>query len=142
MNEYVIFGVGDRTFGIQVSRVQQVVPAATLSRSADTSNAVEGYLNLRGQPVPVVDARKVLAIDQPPMRDTDFLIILRDGKQRLFSIRSNTEVELTSQAQAVETDNTERSTITQGLIRVDMQLVSLLNPAAVSPYSKQSADQD
>ena len=44
MKEYLIFDIGDRTLGLNVSDVQQVVRAATLSESADASGEIEGLL--------------------------------------------------------------------------------------------------
>jgi chemotaxis signal transduction protein len=141
MSEYLIFDVGERTFGISVTHVRQVVRAATLSVPGQGNTMIEGLLNLRGQPIPVLDLTVHLGIDQAPLRDTDYLLIVHDHADRAFAIRSNSEVQL---VQAEPTEGPDPESVTAkiaGLIRVDSKLVSILDPGVMSPHSKEPADQ-
>jgi chemotaxis signal transduction protein len=141
MSEYLIFEVGERTFGISVTHVRQVVRAATLSVPGQGNTMIEGLLNLRGQPIPVLDLTAHLGIDQAPLSDTDYLLIVHDDADRAFAIRSNSEVQL---VQAEPTEGPDQEIVTAkivGLIRVDSKLVSILDPAALFPHSTQASDQ-
>jgi len=141
MNEYLIFDVGERTLGIDVRHVRQVVRAAALSATGQENTMLEGLLNLRGQPIPVLNLTAHLGIIQAPLCDTDYLLIVRDHADRAFAIRSNSDVQL------VEAEQTERpnpaiatAKIT-GLIQFDSKLVSLLDPDVLSPHSSEQIDQ-
>lgn len=140
MNEYLIFDVGERTFGIDVTHVRQVVRAAALSVPGQGNSMLEGLLNLRGQPIPVLDLTAHLGIDQAPLCDADYLVIVRDHADRAFAIRSNSEVQLVEAEQTERPDPPTPTAKITGLIRVESKLVSVLDPDAMSPHSSEQAD--
>jgi chemotaxis signal transduction protein len=129
MAEYLVFQVGEQSFGVAVSCVREVVRAATLSASAAETDTVEGLLNLRGGVVPVVDLGRLLKFQTVAMSASDYLVVLADSRDRLCAVRSNSEVQLTSEAEVVEhpgSGDPHQSAV--GQIRVGRAIVPLLNP--------------
>ncbi len=129
MAEYLVFQVGEQSFGVAVSCVREVVRAATLSCSAAQTDTVEGQLNLRGSVVPVVDLGRLLSFQTVAMSASDFLVILADSQDQLCAVRSNSEVQLTSEAEVVENPaGGKPHESTAGQIRVGRAIVPLLSP--------------
>lgn len=129
MAEYLVFQVGEQSFGVAVDSVREVVRAATLSNSAAQPDTVEGHLNLRGGVVPVVDLGRLLNFETVAMSTSDFLVVMSDSRDRLCAVRSNSEVQLTSEAELVENPaGGKPHGSTAGQIRVGRAIVPLLNP--------------
>lgn len=135
MSDLLYFRAGRCDLGLNVSDVREVVPAASLSHPPDASLAIEGLLNLRGQVVPVVRLQNVLRIEQPPLAETDFLIIVADGEDRLFAVRANSDVQLTEEFTAVAAEKTVNSPAVQQTVKVGTRIISVLNPDAISPHA-------
>ena len=136
MTQFLIFRVGECELALEILHVREVVRAAALSVPANPTPAIEGVLNLRGQVVPVVSLGTVVGIVQPPMIETDFLIVLNGSDNRLFAVRSTSEVQSTSDVEKVEaTDGMNSSRHVAGLIRIGRRIVSVLDPNAISPHA-------
>lgn len=132
MAEYLVFQVGEQSFGVAVNSVREVVRAATLSSSAAQAGTVEGHLNLRGRVVPVVDLGRLLNFETVAMSTSDFLVVMSDSRDRLCAVRSNSEVQLTSEAKVVENPaHGKPHGSTAGQIRVGRAIVPLLNPGGL-----------
>jgi purine-binding chemotaxis protein CheW len=129
MAEYLVFQVGDQSFGVAVSCVREVVRAATLSATAEDADTVEGLLNLRGGVVPVVDLGRMLKFQTVALSVSDYLVVLAGSRDRLCAVRSNSEVQLTSEAEVVENSGSGDShRATSGQIRIGRDIIPLLNP--------------
>jgi purine-binding chemotaxis protein CheW len=55
--QYLTFKLGDEVFGIDVSKVREVLDFAAITRIPRTPDFMSGVINLRGNVVPVVDLR-------------------------------------------------------------------------------------
>jgi purine-binding chemotaxis protein CheW len=55
--QYLTFKLGDEVFGIEVSKVREVLDFAAITRIPRTPDFMSGVINLRGNVVPVVDLR-------------------------------------------------------------------------------------
>jgi purine-binding chemotaxis protein CheW len=70
--QFSTFFVADLFFGVDVLRVQEVLPFKEMTRVPQAPDVVEGLINLRGQIVTAIDMRRRLGLpprawDQPPM---------------------------------------------------------------------------
>ena len=59
--QYLTFNVGGRCFGIAADEIQEVLREQPITRVPLAPPAVEGLINLRGQIVPAIDMRRLLA---------------------------------------------------------------------------------
>jgi purine-binding chemotaxis protein CheW len=70
--QFSTFFVADLFFGVDVLRVQEVLPFQQMTRVPQAPEVVEGLINLRGQIVTAIDMRRRLGLppragDQTPM---------------------------------------------------------------------------
>jgi purine-binding chemotaxis protein CheW len=56
--QLVVFGLGKEEFGIDISRVREIVRLQNITAIPRSMDFVEGIVNLRGQIVPIVDLCK------------------------------------------------------------------------------------
>lgn len=73
------FCIDNRRFAVRAAGVREVLRTVALSPSLDDTGQLEGFLNLRGQTVPVVNLRKALGVTEKPMALTDALIVIDQG---------------------------------------------------------------
>ncbi|WP_298498047.1 chemotaxis protein CheW [uncultured Maritimibacter sp.] len=72
----VTFGVGDETFAIPVSKVQEVLEMRQISRLPDSPGHVLGVIDVRGHGVSVIDLRKVMKLPDQDDGDATRIIVL------------------------------------------------------------------
>ena len=74
--QIVSFRAGGEEFGIDILRVQEIIRNQHLTRVPNSSDFVDGVINLRGQVIPVITLRKCLGITQPPGDDQTRIVVL------------------------------------------------------------------
>ncbi len=62
--EYLIFGLGGETYGVDILMVQEIIGMPHLTRLPRSPEYVLGVMNLRGMVVPVLDLRKKLRLPE------------------------------------------------------------------------------
>ena len=83
--QLVVFGLGNEEFGIDISRVREIVRLQNITAIPQSLDFVEGIVNLRGQIVPIVDLCKrfrvenVMAGDESQRR----IIVVNMGNQNI-----------------------------------------------------------
>ncbi len=78
--QFVVFRIEDGEYGIQVTKVQEIVRHSKVTKVPHTANYVDGITNLRGEVIPVVNARRRFELaDHIPDERTRVLIIDIDG---------------------------------------------------------------
>lgn len=80
------FFVGDRFFGVDVLRVQEVLRAQEMTRVPLAPEVIEGLINLRGQIVPAIDMRRRLGLEPRPAGREPMNVVVRtdDGAVSLL----------------------------------------------------------
>lgn len=56
--QLVTFGIGQQLFGLEVSKVQEVIRYETLTHTPGASDIIEGVIDLRENIIPVIDLQK------------------------------------------------------------------------------------
>ena len=56
-NQYLTFKLGDEDFGVDVSKVREILEFTKITKVPRTPEFMKGVINLRGSVVPVVDLR-------------------------------------------------------------------------------------
>ena len=73
------FWLGGRCFGLDVALVGEVVVVESITPVPKAHEAVLGLFNLRGTPVPLVDAASVLALDGKAEGSRTCALVVRHG---------------------------------------------------------------
>ena len=75
--QLVVFGLGREEFGIDISRVREIVKLQNITTIPQSMDFVEGIVNLRGQIVPIVDlCKRFLVADRSESVDAERRIIV------------------------------------------------------------------
>ena len=77
------FWVGDAVYGIDVARVDEVLPRVVPLPVADAPPHVEGVVHVQGTAVPIVDLRRLLPASTPPRTAKPKVILVRVGRRRV-----------------------------------------------------------
>src|ERR1041385_7400842 len=79
---FVACAFGGERFALPVAAVERVLPAAAISPLPGAPRAIVGMLNLRGQPVAVLDLRQCLGLPPKLLQLDDHLVLVRSGSGR------------------------------------------------------------
>jgi purine-binding chemotaxis protein CheW len=75
--QFVTFTLDDRSYGIEVGAVQEVLRGLPRTRIPLTPSALAGLINLRGQVLTAIDLREQLALPPRPADHDPMLIVIR-----------------------------------------------------------------
>lgn len=73
----VIFSVGDKEYGVEMSQVREVIRVREITTLPDTPDFVEGVINLRGKVIPLVNLRKKLKVPEKEIDRINRAIVVR-----------------------------------------------------------------
>ncbi len=75
--QLVVFALGKEEFGIDISRVREIVRIQNITTIPQSMDFVEGIVNLRGQIVPIVDlCKRFLVVVREEGKEIDRRIIV------------------------------------------------------------------
>jgi purine-binding chemotaxis protein CheW len=75
--QLVVFALGKEEFGIDISKVREIVRIQNITTIPQSMDFVEGIVNLRGQIVPIVDlCKRFLVVERDAGKDVDRRIIV------------------------------------------------------------------
>jgi purine-binding chemotaxis protein CheW len=77
--QFVTFRLGDGEFGIPIAKIQEIDRASKMTRVPRTADYVDGITNLRGEVVPVINARKRFNLPQKEADERTRVIIMELG---------------------------------------------------------------
>jgi purine-binding chemotaxis protein CheW len=99
------FWVGEAVYGIDVARVDEILPRVVPLPLSDAPPHVEGVVHVHGAPVPIVDLRRLLPPGTPPRTAKPKVILARVGRRRvglrvdgMAGVRRYTEAEIRPEA--------------------------------------------
>ena len=76
-DKYLTFIIGDKTFGINIEPVKEIIEYERLTRIPMTPGYIRGVVNLRGNVVPIIDLATRLDLDGRELSKRTCLIILQ-----------------------------------------------------------------
>jgi len=100
--QIVSFRAGGEEFGIDILRVHEIIRNQHLTRVPNSSDFVDGVINLRGQVIPVVTLRNRLGITPPPGNSETRIVVLEVRDTVLGFIVDSVPVVLRIAASAIE----------------------------------------
>lgn len=74
-NQLLTFKLGSETYGLQISKVREILTYPTVTPIPDASRWVKGVINLRGEVAPVIDLRVRFSINDDPVYTNRTIII-------------------------------------------------------------------
>ena len=77
------FWVGEAVYGIDVARVDEILPRVVPLPLADAPPHVEGVVHVHGTAVPIVDLRRLLPAGAPPRTAKPKVVLARVGRRRV-----------------------------------------------------------
>jgi purine-binding chemotaxis protein CheW len=137
--QYVSFWIGKQLLGVPVDMVQEVLNPQAIARTPRAQREIAGLLNLRGQIVTAVDLRRRLRL---PDRDEDtqpMNVVVRHHNDEPFSLLVDEVGDVVDVAadritEAPHTLETHYKTVTKNVVRLDGQLLIILDVAALLDF--------
>lgn len=84
---YLHFTAGGRELAFPAAAIAEVVALPRLMRPPSTPPLIEGLMNLRGEPVPVVLLPRLLDLPQSPQTPFSIAIVLKPGLEGGWAVR-------------------------------------------------------
>ena len=130
LRQIVSFRVGDEEFGLDILRVQEIIRHQHLTRVPNSSDFVDGVINLRGKVIPVIALRKRFGITLEPSDGQARIVVLEVQNMVLgFIVDSVPEVLRIPESAVVPPPRfgkTERDYVS-GVAKMDDRLLLLLD---------------
>lgn len=134
-HQVLTFVLGNETYGIDILRVQEIRGWSAVTRIPRAPPHVLGVLNLRGSIVPIVDLRKLLALDQADYTAVTVIIVLsveaKSGRRDVGVVVDGVSDVIDIQSDAVkptpELGSREATRHIRGLARIAERMVALLD---------------
>ncbi|MDY6864684.1 MAG: chemotaxis protein CheW [Halobacteriota archaeon] len=76
---YMAFSLMDEVYGVEVSKVDEIVTVPELSPLDDAPGLLEGVLDICGEVIPVIDLRKRFGLPVKGTSDEITIIVVRSG---------------------------------------------------------------
>lgn len=80
-SQWVTFSLAEETYGINVMRVQEVLPMTEIAPVPGAPAFVLGIINLRGNVVTVLDTRMQFGLGDREADDASRIVVIETGKQ-------------------------------------------------------------
>lgn len=129
--QWVTFKLGDETYAINVMQVQEVLRVSDISPVPGAPDFVLGIINLRGNVVTVIDARRRINLPPREPDDDSRIVIIEAGDQVVGMLVDNVaEVVELRDAEiepAPNVGNDESSKYIQGVVNRGEELIILMD---------------
>lgn len=90
-NRYLTFFVDDEQYGVDISRIKEIIAPINITHIPKTPPYVKGVINLRGSIIPVVDVRLKFGMDEKEMDMETAIIIYEVNNVSIGFIVDNVE---------------------------------------------------
>lgn len=81
LTQWVTFSLADETYGIDVMRVQEVLPMSEIAPVPGAPRFVLGIINLRGNVVTVIDTRMRFGLESRDADKASRIVVIETGDQ-------------------------------------------------------------
>lgn len=129
--QLVSFRLDQEEYGIEITKVQEIILMGEITRVPQTPNFIKGLINLRSTVIPIVDLRLRFGLNEEPATDdTRIMVVNVVGKTIGIIVDAVSEVLRISQEQIAPPPPTVaglgREYLT-GLVKFDKRLLILLD---------------
>ncbi|MCP1675580.1 purine-binding chemotaxis protein CheW [Natronocella acetinitrilica] len=131
VGQWVTFSLGDETYGIDVMRVQEVLPMSEIAPVPGAPSYVLGIINLRGNVVTVIDTRMRFGLGSRESDDAARIVVIETGDQvagiLVDSVAEVINVDPTEVDTAPNVGNEESSRYIHGVVSRGQDLLILVD---------------
>jgi len=79
--QLVSFRLGDEEYGVEITKVQEIILMGEITRVPQTPNYIKGLINLRSTVIPILDLRLRFGLPpQEPTEETRIMVVNVGGK--------------------------------------------------------------
>jgi len=131
---FLVFRVGAEQFGVALSAVREVVDAPAVSRVPDAARSLLGVAMVRGELIPLYDARVILDVEQASLTPGAALLFSTDERRVALAIDDVFDPVLVEEQELRPMPGGRGGTadvIIRGLVRRGGDLVAVLDHAAL-----------
>ncbi len=129
--QLVSFRLAQEEYGIEITRVQEIILMGEITRVPQTPAHIKGLINLRSSVIPIVDLRQRFGLEQEPFTDeTRIMVVNVCGKTVGVIVDAVSEVLRISQDQVSPPPPTVAGLGREylaGLVQMENRLLILLN---------------
>jgi purine-binding chemotaxis protein CheW len=100
-NRYLTFFLGEELYGIDISKVKEIIAMMKITRVPKSHHYIKGVINLRGSIIPVIDTRLRFDIDMAEYGIETAIIIIEIQKINIGFI-----VDKVEEVMEIESDDT------------------------------------
>lgn len=86
--QLLVFRLEEERYGLPLGAIREVLRAVWIARLPNAPDIVEGVVNLRGRPVPVLDLRRRLGVAPRELSPSEHFIVTEAGP-RLVAFRAD-----------------------------------------------------
>ncbi len=116
-HQYITFLTGEETYGVGVEKVKEIIRLTPVTVMPNTSEFMEGVINLRGTVVPVVDLRKKFGMPARTNNNQTVIIILETDTRLIGMIADSVSDVVDIQASGIQSAPHFAGEINIGLIK-------------------------
>jgi len=129
--QLVSFHLADETYGIEITKIREIILMGEITRIPQTPHYVKGLINLRSTVIPVIDLRARFGLAENELTDESRIMVLNVGTRTIGII-----VDAVSEVLRVTNDQIAPAPPTvaslgneylNGLVKLDDQLLILLD---------------
>ena len=129
--QLVSFQLDKELYGIEITKVREIILIAEITRIPQTPSYVKGLINLRSTVIPVIDLRSLFGLQEGELTDESRIMVLQSAGKTIGIV-----VDAVSEVLRVKSDQIApppptvaglgREYLT-GLVKLDKQLLILLD---------------
>lgn len=129
--DWVTFHLADEKYGINVLQVKEVLRSTEITPVPGAPGFVIGIINLRGNVVTVIDARRRFGLPEKEMDEASRVVIIESGSQVIGMVVDSVDEVVSLRPSEIETapnvGNDESSKYIQGVTNQSGELLILVD---------------
>lgn len=143
LEQFSTFTIGGRLYGIDVSKVQEVVRPLPIAQIPGSPSHIRGLINLRGQVATAVGLRELYAIDRPWQQEFMNVVCRIDSALlalQVEEIGDVVEIKSSEKAPIPSTVPNHVKRFLHAVVKFDGELLSIVNIEEVTKYLKEQGE--
>jgi purine-binding chemotaxis protein CheW len=81
--QLVSFRLGGETYGIEITRIREIILMGAITQVPETPPYVKGLINLRSMVIPVIDLRARFSLSENELTDESRIVVLNVGQRTI-----------------------------------------------------------
>ncbi len=129
--QLVVFDLGSESYGVDIGAVREIIRMQEITAIPQTSDFVEGMINLRGMVIPVVDLSRRFGLPSRERTDESRTVVVDISGHSIGMVVDAVREVLRISVDAIEPPSaaitTDGSSYLLGIVKVDDRLIILLD---------------